>query len=120
MDIAKRHGIVDDETLKKLASGEAPDSDRLHVPGHLRVAMCEIGLHCAMAPINVMETLETQAILMAQEEWNDLEFEVALDSGAVISRMISSSPSAEQNSVIGPGKFQGELRVSKCILLIVD
>ena len=46
--------------------------------------MCEIGLHCAMAPINVMETLETQAILMAQEEWNDLEFEVALDSGAVI------------------------------------
>ena len=46
--------------------------------------MCEIGLHCAMAPINVMETLETQAILMANEEWNDLEFEVALDSGAVI------------------------------------
>ena len=37
-----------------------------------------------MAPINVMETLETPAILMAQEEWNDLEFEVALDSGAVI------------------------------------
>ena len=46
--------------------------------------MCEIGLHCAIAPINVMETLETQAILMANEDWNDLEFEVALDSGAVI------------------------------------
>jgi hypothetical protein len=82
--IAERHGVVDDESLRKLASGEAPDSDRLHVPGHLRVAMCEIGLHCAMAPINVMETLETQAILMANEDWNDLEFEVALDSGAVI------------------------------------
>ena len=75
--IAESHGVVDDETLRKLASGEAPDSDRLHVPGHLRVAMCEIGLHCAMAPINVMETLDTQAILMVQEEWNDLEFEVA-------------------------------------------
>ncbi len=82
--IAERHGVVDDESLRKLASGEAPDSDRLHVPGHLRVAMCEIGLHCAMAPINVMETLETQAILMANEDWNDLEFEVALESGAVI------------------------------------
>ena len=31
-----------------------------------------------------METVETQAILIANEAWNDLEFEVALDSGAVI------------------------------------
>ena len=46
--------------------------------------MWEIGLHCAIAPVNVMEIVETQAILMAIEEWNDLGFEVALDSGAVI------------------------------------
>ena len=31
-----------------------------------------------------METVETQAILIANEEWTDLEFEVALDSEAVI------------------------------------
>ena len=82
--IAERHGVVDKEALRKLASGEDSDEERLRVPGHLRGAMCEIGLHCAIAPINVMETPETKAILMANEEWNDLEFEVALDPGAVI------------------------------------
>ena len=48
--------------------------------------MCEIGLHGALAPINIMTTIEKgdASILMAGEAWNDLEFEVALDSGAVI------------------------------------
>ena len=48
--------------------------------------MCEIGLHEALAPINVITTIERDgaSLLIADEAWNDLEFEVALDSGAVI------------------------------------
>ena len=38
--------------------------------------MCEIGLHCGIAPVNATETVETQAILMANEDWNDLDFEL--------------------------------------------
>ena len=55
--IAERHGVIDKEAPRKLASGEVSDEERPRVPGHLRGAMCEIGLHCAIAPINVMETL---------------------------------------------------------------
>ena len=52
--VAERHGVFDKEALRKLASGEASDEKLRRVPGHLRGAMCEIGLHCAIAPINVM------------------------------------------------------------------
>ena len=82
--VAERHSVVGMEKLRGLASGEAPDEERLCVLSHLRGALCDIGLHCAIVPINVMETVETQAIFIANEDWNDLEFEVALDSGAVI------------------------------------
>ena len=48
--------------------------------------MCEIGLHEALMPINVITTIEKDgaSILVADEAWSDIEFEVALDSGAVI------------------------------------
>ena len=81
--VAERRGVVDEKKLGRLVSGEPLPEERLSAPSHLR-ALVEIGLYCAIAPVNVMETIETQAILMANEDWNDLEFEVALDSGAVI------------------------------------
>ena len=48
--------------------------------------MCEIRLHTALAPINVMTLLEDDAVFTADlgGQWSDMEFEVALDSGAVI------------------------------------
>ena len=84
--VAERQGIVGSEELEKLISGNARPEDRLKVPSHLRGAMCEIGLHQAIVPINVITTIEKDgaSLLVADESWTDLEFEVALDSGAVI------------------------------------
>ena len=71
-------------------------------------ALCAIGLHCAIAPINVMETVETQAILIANEDWNDLESEVALDSGAVIHvYSLSDCPGYELDE--SPGSKRGQV-----------
>ena len=82
--VAEHHGVIEDKMTERLASGRALPEELLRVPSHLRAVLCEIGLHCAIALVNVIETVETKAILMASEEWNDLELEVALDSGAVI------------------------------------
>ena len=54
--VAERHGVVDEEKLKTLALDEASLEERLRIPSHLRGALCEIVLHCAIAPINAMET----------------------------------------------------------------
>jgi len=85
--VAERQGIVGETALQELISGRAKPEDRLRVPSHLRVAMCEIGLHEALLPINVITTVEKDGgspLLIADEAWTDIEFEVALDSGAVI------------------------------------
>ena len=71
--VAERRGVVDEEKLKRLASGDASDDGRLRVSSHLRGVLCEIGLQCAIATVDIMETVETQAILIGNEEWNDLE-----------------------------------------------
>ena len=46
--------------------------------------MCEIGLQKALAPINLFEIREKDALFVAGDAWTDIEFEVALDSGAVV------------------------------------
>ena len=67
--VAERRGVFGKEEFRRLASGEASDEERLlRDPGHLRGPLCEIGLHCAIAPVNAMETVETQAILIANED----------------------------------------------------
>ena len=37
-----------------------------------------------MAPVNLFEVRETDPVFLAGDAWTDFEFEVALDSGAVI------------------------------------
>ena len=44
----------------------------------------ETGLQGAPAPINLFEARELNPELLAGDAWADLEFEVALDSGAVV------------------------------------
>ena len=82
--IAEKQGITDKFDLDRLEDGTA--EVKLQVPSHLRAVLCEIGLHTALAPINVMTLLEDEAVFAADlgGHWTDMEFEVALDSGAVI------------------------------------
>jgi hypothetical protein len=51
----------------------------------MRNTLQDIGLAGALAPLNIMTMLPGDgAVLTADDAWQDLEFEVALDSGAVV------------------------------------
>ena len=57
----------------------------LDAPPGLREAPGSIGFGHALVPINLMMTREKDTILVGTNEtWEDLEFEVALDSGYVV------------------------------------
>ena len=53
------------------------------MPPHIRAALCEVGLHKSLAPMNLFE-IQEKAPLYSVDDRNDLEFEVALDSGAFV------------------------------------
>ena len=59
---------------------------KIDVPADLRGALSEIGLGHTMAPTNLMLVKEQglDQVLMASDAWEDIEFEVALDSGSVV------------------------------------
>ena len=60
-------------------------SDRkIGVPTGQRGALSEIGLGHTMAPINFMMVKEQGQVLMANDAWEDIEFEVAFDTGSVV------------------------------------
>ena len=80
--VAGKQGIVDDDEIEALIDGTA--KHRLRVPQGLRGAMCEIGLEDTLMPVSLITSLEKEEILMTEHEWTDMEFEVALDSGAVV------------------------------------
>ena len=80
--VAKRLGIVDEEQLELLYSGKS--EVKLDVPASLGRALREVGLGAALSEVNVMTTIEKASILVNTEAWEDIEFEVALDSGSVV------------------------------------
>ena len=82
--IARKQGIDDATEVDKILEGKS--DVKLQVPRHLRFPLESIGLGEALAPIHIIETLEPGGILMAGEssKWQDVEFEVALDSGSVV------------------------------------
>ena len=55
------------------------------MPADLRNVLGDIGLGDAIAPLNFFEVVGgAQPLLLAGYSWSDIEFEVALDSGAVV------------------------------------
>ena len=81
-ELEPKDGITSEDEIERLYEG---NSDRkLHVPCGLRGTLQNIGLGAASAPLNVMTILDKRPILISEDAWEDLEFEVALDSGAVV------------------------------------
>ena len=70
--------------MRSKLSSMAGSSPKIRVPRGLRDAMCEIGLADTLMPLYLITALEKEEILMAEHRWVDMEFEVALDSGAVV------------------------------------
>ena len=80
--MAERHGIVDDEEVERILEGTS--EVKLSVPQHLRVLLQSIGLGVMLAPLNIMMTREPEQILVSEGAWQDIEFEVALDSARLL------------------------------------
>ena len=79
--LAAKQGIEDDNELEKLYSGRS--EQKLVVPRGMRDTLRSIGLGDILAPLNLITAVEPQHMLV-NETWQDLEFEVALDSGSVV------------------------------------
>ena len=81
--IATRQGINDEDEIEDIHHGRS--ERKLDAPLGLREALGIIGLGQTLVPINLMMTRENESILAATNEmWEDLGFEVALDSGSVV------------------------------------
>ena len=79
--LADRQGIVDEDELEQLYSGRA----RLReVPRSMRNVLREVGLGDVLPEVNLITTSTPTEVLVADDKWEDLEFEVALDSGSVV------------------------------------
>jgi hypothetical protein len=83
--IGAQQGIGEDE-IEKIMAGTS--DTKLRIPEYLRPAMLEAGLADVIVPRSIMPILikERDGLMpvMGGDEWSDLEFEVALDSGAVV------------------------------------
>ena len=81
--VAAKQGIDNSDDIEDLLHDR---SDRkIEVPIGLRTAFQEIGLGHTLAPLHLITSVEQDAVLMASSDmWEDIEFEVALDSGSVV------------------------------------
>ena len=81
--VASKQGITDEDEVESMLNGAS--GRKLSQPAHIRQAMQEIGLGATLAPINMFDILVKPGdVLMAEDAWQDLSFEVALDSGSVV------------------------------------
>ena len=80
--VAGQHGITGDDDVERLYSGLS--EVKLKAPKYVRQAVIDVGLESALAPVNMLTFAEPEQILLSDEAWKDLEFEVALDSGSVV------------------------------------
>ena len=80
--VASNQGVHDEDELEDLLHGRS--TRKLQVPPGLREALLGVGLDHVIAPINLLTVTEPEQILINNDAWADIEFEVALDSGAVV------------------------------------
>ena len=81
--LAGKQGFSSEYDIERLLDGSS--DGKLQVPTYMRGTLADIGLATALAPLNIFEIVAgEEPLLMAEDSWQDLEFEVALDSGAVV------------------------------------
>ena len=75
----------------RLGCAAKVNKERIELTSHIPVlvlfrnSVLDTGLGDALAPLNLFEVVGgAEPLLLAGDTWNDLEFEVALDSGAVV------------------------------------
>ena len=103
--IAKVQGIDDGSELEKLYDGTS--TVKLQVPSALRGTLTDIGLGNLLQPINPVTVTATAEILVANDAWKDMEFEVALDSSSVV-HVCSVDDISGYRVVESPGSRNGQ------------
>lgn len=72
--VAAEVGITDKKSIDRFANGTAHLEERIAVPTHLRQAMCDAGLHGALAPISLITAIEKNPVFLADgATWEDLD-----------------------------------------------
>ena len=81
--VAAANGIKSEDTIQQIAKGE---SDlKLGAPHQVRELLHAMDLAHFLAPVNLLFGKSQGSIFVAdQQAWDDIEFEVALDSGSVV------------------------------------
>ena len=77
------------------------------MPSDLRGTLTDIGLGNLLQPINLVTVSATAEILVANDAWKDMEFEVALDSGSVV-HVCSVDDISGYRVVESPGSRNGQ------------
>ena len=110
---AQCSGITNPDEIKRVVARSS--SAKLVVPKQLRELMLEMGIGHQLKPVNLFTIQDDPtAVLLADSAWQDVEFEVALDSGAVVhvcsefdtpGYLLQESPGSrvKQNFVMGDG-----------------
>ena len=109
--VAGKCGINDEGELEKLVDGEA--TEKLNAPPRIRHLMNAMNLGHVLSPINLFEFGSCE-VMMNETKWEDVEIEVALDSGSVVHvasesdtpcYTLDSSPGARQCNefIVGDG-----------------
>ena len=73
---------MDESQLELLYSGSP--GVKLRLPNSLRRTLEAVGMGDCLAPVNVLTVADPAEILVNTAVWEDVEFEVALDSGSVV------------------------------------
>ena len=81
--VAMKQGMISDQDVDDFF--DVSSKRRIQVPGYLQNVLRDIGLGEVMAPLNLFEIAAVdEPLLVAGDSSSDIEFEVALDSGAVV------------------------------------
>jgi hypothetical protein len=109
--IAGVAGIKSEIEVERMLKGQS--KEKIRPPSHVRHLLQSMNLGHVLEPVNLLVGADGP-ILSAESEWQDVEFEVALDSGSVVHvaaegdtpmYVLDSSPAARQCAqfVVGDG-----------------
>ena len=96
------NGITDEAEIERVVDGSS--KAKLSAPKHLRALMFEMGIAQSLKQVNLFELEDPSSVLLADESWKDVEFEVCSDLDTP-GHVLEASPGSRvgQNFVMGDG-----------------
>jgi hypothetical protein len=80
--VASVVGITSDDEIEGLLKGRS--ERRIAAPSHVRHLLKNMNLGHVLEPVNLLVGADGPILAAEEQQWRDIEFEVALDSGSVV------------------------------------